>query len=184
MNVERINLYIQDSLISNKICRFNKQYIYIFMSKISAPISDAQKNNYYSIVEKAVEIWNKVAPVNYLFTDSPVNADVTIIWSKVGIKFEGMCKFKSIVASEFRSVTIEIGLPNQYSPKKIDDNTILHTALHELGHSLGLGHGICEDDVMFVPHRKTLLKPSKNDISVLNILYSNPIGTLYENLIK
>ena len=184
MNVERINLYIQDSLISNKVCRFDKQYIYIFMSKISAPISDAKKNNYYFIIEKAVSIWNEVAPVKFVFTNTPVNADITILWSKVGIKFEGMCKFKSIIASEFRSVTIEIGLPNQYSPKNVDDNTILHTTLHELGHALGLGHGICEDDIMFVPHKKTLLKPSKNDISVLKVLYSNPIGTSYVNLIK
>ena len=49
--------------------------------------------------------------------------------------------------------------------------------MHELGHSLGLGHGVETDDIMFIPHQKTLNRPSENDIYVLNLLYNTPIGT-------
>lgn len=175
--------YLLNSSVNNKICRFNKHNIYIFMSKIAAPISETKKEEYYSIINQAVGIWNRVSPVQFIFTQSQDRSDIVVVWTKAGVKFEGMCKYRSIVASEIRSVTIEIGLPNPNSPKIIDNNTILHTALHELGHSLGLGHGSDENDVMFVPHKKTLNFPSENDIFVLNFLYSNPVGAVLEKLI-
>ena len=95
-----------------------------------------------------------------------------------------MCKFRSIIASEIKAITIDIGLPNPNSPKKIDKATILHTILHELGHSLGLGHGVEVDDIMFVPHQKTLNKPSENDIYVLNTLYKNQIGNHFNQITR
>lgn len=173
---EKLSQYIKNSAINGRLCRFSKSVINIFISKIAAPIAESRKQEYYDIIHKAVRIWNAHSPVVFCVTDGQKGADIVIVWTKAGIKFEGMCKYRSIIASEIRSITIEIGLPNPNSPKNIDDNTILHTVLHELGHALGLGHGTDENDVMYVPHAKTLNKPSKNDISVLNFLYSNPVG--------
>lgn len=174
--------YLKNSLINGKVCRFTKKEINIFIQPISAPISNSQKEDYYLTVQTAVNIWNKFAPVRFSITKIPHNADITIIWTKVGIKFEGMCKFPSIIASQIRKVTIEIGLPNANSPKIINNDTILHTILHELGHAMGLGHGTNENDLMFVPHTKTLNKPSENDIYVLNTLYQNAVGSTFSEI--
>jgi predicted Zn-dependent protease len=180
--MENIETYIKDSLINGKICRFNKKEVKIYLQKISAYFSENQKQEYYSIVEHGVNIWNKFAPVHFDFVDIPSIADIVVIWTKTGIKFEGMCKYRSIVASEIKAITIELGLPNPNSPKIITKESILHTILHELGHAMGLGHGINENDIMYVPHKKTLNIPSKNDIYVLKILYHNQIGTDFQNL--
>ncbi len=147
------------------------------MSKISAPISDFEKNDYYQLVKQAIGIWNNCGIFNFVLQDFPQNANIVINWTKVGTVFEGMCKYRSIVASEIKSVTIDIGLPNKFSQKIVDNSTILHSILHELGHAVGLGHGVDENDVMFVPHKKTLKNLSENDLFVLKKLYSVPIGS-------
>ncbi|MGN1125130.1 MAG: matrixin family metalloprotease [Candidatus Gastranaerophilaceae bacterium] len=177
-----INKYIKDSLINNKICRFNKQTLTVFVSKIVAKMFESDKFSYYNEISKAIQIWNNYAPVKFVQIESAQNADIIINWTKVGIKNEGMCKYRSIINCEIKAITIDIGLPNSYSPKTITNSTILHTILHELGHAMGLGHGVEANDIMFVPHQKTLNKPSENDIFVLNLLYKNNIGTSVENI--
>lgn len=179
-----IDNYIKDSLINGKVTRFNKNIINVFVSQIVAPLSTSEKQNYYDAISNAIRIWNEYAPAKFQQINFPQGADIIINWSKVGIKLEGMCKFRSIVASEIKAITIDIGLPNPNSPKKIDNETILHTILHELGHALGLGHGVEIDDIMFVPHQKTLNKPSENDIYVLNTLYKNQIGSTFNQITR
>lgn len=178
-----INDYLKDSMISGRVCRFNKYYINIYMSKIiSNFVSEAEKTEYYGIVEKALNIWNKYGLFHFSLQNFPQNADIVINWVKTGRVYEGMCKYRSIIASEIRAVTIDIGLPNEYSPKTINKASILHSVLHELGHAAGLGHGIDENDIMFIPHKKTLDKPSENDIFVLKKLYSVLPGTDFSTI--
>lgn len=172
-----INNYIKDSLINGKVTRFNKNLVTVFATQIVTPMSIGEKQTYHDTIAKAINIWNEYSPVKFQQINSPQGADIVINWSKVGIKLEGMCKFRSIVASEIKAITIDIGLPNPNSPKNITNETILHTIMHELGHSLGLGHGVETDDIMFIPHQKTLNQPSENDVYVLNLLYNTPIGT-------
>ena len=174
---EHLLPYLKDSLVNGKICRFNRTSVFVYITKISANLPEYKKQEYYEIIRRATEIWNKYAPVKFVVTENQNQADIVFVWVKTGIKFEGMCKFRSIVASEIKAVTIEIGLPNPNSPKIITNESIIHTALHELGHSLGLGHGSNENDVMFVPHKKTLSEPSENDIKILKIIYSFSAGT-------
>lgn len=170
-------------MINGRVCRFSKNIIKFYITKISSPMPENEKYNYYKTVEKAAYIYNAHGVINYQITENPTDADIIVNWIKTGRIFEGMCKYRSIVASEIKAITIEIGLPNSYSPKVITDKTIFHSAMHEFGHAAGLGHGSDENDVMFVPHTKTLSNLSQNDIEVLKILYKNPIGTPFSNII-
>ncbi len=169
-----INNYIEDSKINGKLCRWNKSTVNVFVTPITAAISD--KNFLYSEVERAISVWNKALtenniPILFNKISTPLNADVVIHWTKVGRVFEGMCKYPSIINGIFKKISIDIGLPNEFSGKNTTNESIFATILHELGHSLGLGHGVEVDDAMFVPHKKNIAIPSENDIYVLKKIY-------------
>lgn len=170
-----INNYIEDSKINGKLCKWDKSSVNVFITPITANISD--KIFLYSEVERAISVWNKALRENniqVLFNkiNTPQNADVVIHWTKVGRVFEGMCKYPSIINGFFKKIVIDIGLPNEYSGKNTTNESIFATILHELGHSLGLGHGVEIDDAMFVPHKKNIAIPSENDLHVLKLIYS------------
>ena len=130
----------------------------------------------YSQVDRAFQAWNLILKqnnINVLFQKvlSPNEADITVHWVKVGRVYEGMCKYLSVIGNSIKKISIEIGLPNEFSGKEVTDLSIYCAIMHEFGHALGLGHGADADDIMFVPHQKNISVPSENDLYVLKEIY-------------
>ena len=48
--------------------------------------------------------------------------------------------------------------------------------MHEIGHSLGLGHSPYETDIMYTPHKYGVVDLSDNDAFSVQCLYSLPAG--------
>ena len=170
-----IERYINNSKIRGKFLRWKKPVINIYITPIYSPAID--KEFLYSKLRTAISNWNDILKENYINirfeeTTTPSNSDITILWTKVGRIFEGMCKYPAVINDEIKRITIEIGLPNEHSGKNTTEESIFFVMMHELGHSLGLGHGIEPNDLMFVPHQKNISKPSANDIYVLKLIYS------------
>lgn len=169
-----INKYIESSKINGRLCRWQKSLVNVFVTPITANITD--KSFYYTQVENALNVWNNTMReiginIQFNLIQTPQNADIVVHWVKVGRVFEGMCKYVSVINGEIRKISIDIGLFNEYSPKNITNESIFSSILHEFGHSLGLGHGVDIDDVMYVPHQKNVQIPSENDKFVLKEIY-------------
>jgi len=170
----KINDYINNSLIRGKLCKWNKNMINIFITPINT--SYPKKDFMYLQITNAIASWNKTLRENYIniqfqTTQSAANADIVIHWVKVGRVYEGMCKYLSVTNNIINKISIDIGLENELSPKNVTDLSIYCAIMHELGHALGLGHGIEIDDIMYVPHQKNIQTPSENDIYVLKEIY-------------
>lgn len=168
-----INKYIQNSLIRGKLCKWDKLIINVYITPITANISN--KEFFASQVLSAMQNWNKVLKEHYINVHfNPVGtaaqADIIVHWVKVGRVNEGMCKYLSVIDNRINKISIDIGLPNTYG-RETSELSIYCAIMHEFGHALGLGHGVEIDDIMFVPHQKNISIPSENDIHVLKKIY-------------
>ncbi len=170
-----INKYIENSKFNRTFLKWKKSVVNVFITPIVSNVNN--KEFLYTQVRNGIAKWNtvlRVNSINLIFNEisTPTNADIIIHWTKVGRVFEGMCKYPGVLRDELKRVTIEIGLPNEFSGKNTTDESIFFVIMHEFGHSLGLGHGIEPDDLMFVPHKKNISTPSQNDLYVLKQIYS------------
>ena len=170
----KISQYLQNSLIRGKLCRWDKNTVTVYISPITAGITN--KEFMISQAEKALMSWNSHfrthnIPLYFQPVVNAAQADIIIHWVKVGRVYEGMCKYLSVINTSLKKIAIDIGLPNSYSGKETTDLSIYCAIMHELGHAVGLGHGVEIDDIMYVPHRKNISEPSENDIYILKQIY-------------
>lgn len=169
-----IQQYIDNSKIRGQLCKWDKQNINVYITPITANINN--KDFMFSQVQKSIRSWNEALQQNGFFVrfyevNSPQQADITVHWIKVGRVYEGMCKYLSVIGNSIKKISIEIGLPNEFSGKDTTDLSIYCAIMHEFGHALGLGHGVEIDDIMFVPHQKNISVPDENDLYVLKEIY-------------
>ncbi len=172
---EKINLYIENSKIRGKLCRWKKSFVNVFISDINPTLYPNAKFMFLQ-VEQAINAWNNIFRSNniniqFQIIQQAVQADIIVHWVKVGRTYEGMCKYLSVINDEIKKISIDIGLVNEFSGKNTTDLSIYCAIMHEFGHAVGLGHGIEINDIMYVPHQKNIQSPSENDIYVLQAIY-------------
>lgn len=172
---DKINLYIENSKIRGKLCKWKKYSVNVFISTLN-PVLHPRAQFMISQVEKAINSWNSIfrnnnINIQFQIIQQAAQADIVVHWVKVGRTYEGMCKYLSVIDDEIKKISIDIGLENEFSGKNTTDLSIYCAIMHEFGHAVGLGHGIEIDDIMYVPHQKNIQIPSENDICVLKKIY-------------
>ena len=179
----QIKTYLSDCFNKGKLSRWadNVMPLKVYIGKFnwykSAGANDEYK--YTQMIIDAFNTWETLSCglVSFERTMNLYDSNINIDWKRVDRKSLGSCTFNFDKLGRYYSAELSIGLSDgiihhQY----MDENEVYHTILHEVGHSIGLGHSSTKGDIMYVPHEYGIVNISQNDLATLKWLYKFPVG--------
>lgn len=142
---------------------------------------------YTSMIIQGFNLWEELTNgvVSFERTMNLYDSQINIDWKRVERKSLGSCTFSYDKLGRYYSAELSIGLSDgiihhQY----MDENEVFHTILHEIGHSIGLGHSPNKGDIMYVPHEYGVTNITNNDIETVKWLYKLPVGKSREEILS
>lgn len=175
--------YIHNALMGNDILRWD---IKSFPLKVYFENPDSVPNYYVYSIEKAMELWSGSTNfVKFARVNDKNNADIYIRFiDNKKVCDGGQCRFVTAYTEPkvsdkiLKQMTLTFYKTNPLN-KGFSQGEIYNTALHELGHTLGImGHSDNPEDLMFsmsdsenskyYPYAQSM---SKGDLQTLVLLY-------------
>lgn len=171
--------YLQYNLKNDRIIRWPDNFfpLTFYIAPFRWYKGKGSEAVYYGMVTKALREWETASKgrcrfqlVNTL-NESQINLD----WKRVDRKSLGYCQFHFDATARLYSAEVQIGLSDGLlHAQYMDEKEVYHTILHEIGHSLGLGHSPYQNDIMYTPHQYGNITLSKRDCYSIQWLYNLP----------
>ena len=183
--------YLKDCFNKGKLARWpdNVMPLKVFIGKFNWYKSSPNSSDSYKYTQMIIDgfnTWEKLSNglVAFERTMDIYESQINVEWKRVDRKSLGCCTFNYDKYGRYYSAEVSIGLSDgiihhQY----MDENEVFHTILHEIGHSVGLGHSKTKGDIMYVPHEYGVVNISKNDTETLKWLYKCPVGKSEQEII-
>jgi hypothetical protein len=133
----------------------------------------------------AAERWAAVSPLTFTFVASCRAADIEVLFATDdhgdGEDFdgEGGTLAHAFYPETSRAGDVHFDDDETWVVSEEDDSQprdLVSVALHELGHSIGLGHSSERDSVMYYQYRGSRRELSQDDISGVRSIYPDEVG--------
>lgn len=142
------------------------------------------KSEFNSYITNAFDTWCSVChKISYKLVSSPKDADIRVIWTteQQTLEENGRVRQKAALTyvnsdkGDILSARITVRTLNSFNnDAPVENGECASTAMHEVGHSLGLAHSPNVADIMyFGSSSKQKGVPSDRDKRTLNCLYQN-----------
>ena len=175
--------YLNDCFNNGKLSRWadNVMPLKVYIGKFNWYKSTGAQDEYKytQMIIDGFNLWEQKSNglVSFERTMNLYDSNINIEWKRVDRKSLGSCTFNFDKLGRYYSAELSIGLSDgilhhQY----MDENEVFHTIVHEIGHSVGLGHSKTKGDIMYVPHEYGVTNISQNDLATLRWLYKMPVG--------
>ena len=182
--------YLQDCFSKGKLSRWHDKVmpLSVFIGKFNWYKSEGKSDElkYTQMIIDAFNLWERLSGglVSFQRTINIYDSNINVEWKRVDRKSLGSCTFNYDKLGRYYSAEVSIGLSDGILHHKyMDENEVFHTILHEIGHSMGLGHSSTKGDIMYVPHEYGVVQISQNDIETLRWLYKFPVGKTQKEIL-
>lgn len=179
--------YLQENLKDGRLIRWPDHCFplkfYIAPFKWYAAQNEAYK--YHQMVMDALRTWEQASngKVKFQIVNVLTDSQINLEWRRVDRKSLGYCYYHFDNSARLYSAEVQIGLSDGIlHAKYMDETEVYHTILHEIGHSLGLGHSPNKEDIMYTPHQYGSVNLSQGDVTSIQWLYRLPCGACAEEI--
>ncbi|OGI01263.1 MAG: hypothetical protein A2Y25_01895 [Candidatus Melainabacteria bacterium GWF2_37_15] len=163
--------YIENALEGGQVTRWHteKMPIKVYIQRNTG--LPGYKDSYFSEIKRAMDNWvNSVGNnliISYKITDNPDEANIRVYFVNEILKKTGKGYVTGLATPYIKGSILDY-----YEVKFIPQGDLYTTALHELGHALGIrGHSSNKSDIMYSAVND-VNELSSRDINTLSLLYT------------